>query len=304
MTAVRSPQTSATLIGCLAIVLWAGLALLTDLAGAIPPFQLVAMAFAIGTAPGFVVLARLRRSPAVLLRIPPGAWLLGVGGLFGYHFFYFIALRHAPAVEANLINYLWPLLIVLLSVSLPGGGLRWWHVAGAVLGLGGTLLLVTGGDGFALQRQYAGGYAAALACAVIWAGYSVLNRRFAQVPTVAVAGFCAVTAGLATICHLLLERTVVPAGDEWLAVAGLGLGPVGAAFYAWDHGTKHGDLRVLGALSYGAPLLSTLLLIAAGRAERSASVAIACGLIIAGALVASGRLTASRRPAVVPRGVR
>lgn len=301
MTASRSPQASATLVGCVAILLWAALALLTDLAGEIPPFQLVAMAFAIGTVPGLLVLARARTSAAVLLRIPAGAWLLGIGGLFGYHFFYFIALRLAPAAEANLLNYLWPLLIVLLSALVPGAGLRWWHLTGAALGLLGTLLLVTGGEGFSFQRQYLGGYAAALACALIWAAYSVLNRRFAHIPTVAVAGFCAVTAALAGICHLLLETTERPEGTEWLAVAGLGLGPVGAAFYVWDHGTKHGDLRLLGALSYGAPLLSTIVLIAAGRAEGTTAVALACGLIVAGAVVASGRLARlPGTPAAIP----
>lgn len=278
------------MIGGIAILVWASLALLTDLAGGIPPFQLVAMAFAIGTIPGLINLALARTSPAELMRIPVAAWLVGIGGLFGYHFFYFIALRNAPAVEANLINYLWPLLIVLFSALLPGERLQWWHIGGALLGLLGTLLLVTGGKGFAFQREFLGGYTAAVACAVIWAGYSVLNRRFAHIPTVAVAGFCAVTAVLAGLCHLVLETTVRPGGIEWLAVAGLGLGPIGTAFYVWDHGTKHGDIQVLGAMSYGAPLLSTLVLIAAGRAEGTTAVTIACLLIVTGAVLASGRL--------------
>jgi len=222
VTASRSSHASATAIGCIAILVWASLALLTDLAGDIPPFQLVAMAFALGTIPGLVNLAVTHTSPIVMPRIPLAAWLVGIGGLFGYHFFYFIALRNAPAVESNLINYLWPLLIVLFSALLPGERLRWWHIGGALLRLLGTLVLVTGGDGFAFQREYLGGYAAAALCAVIWAGYSVLNRRFAHTPTV--AGFCAVTAVLAGASHLVLESTVRPEGVQWLAVAGLGFG--------------------------------------------------------------------------------
>lgn len=295
----HAPQPVATMIGCIAILVWAALALLTDLAGNIPPFQLVAMAFALGTIPGLVNLAVTRTSPTVLLRMPLAAWLVGIGGLFGYHFFYFVALRHAPAVEANLINYLWPLLIVLFSGLLPGERLHWWHIAGASLGLGGTLVLVSGGDGIAFEREYAGGYAAALACAAIWATYSVVNRRFAHIPTVGVAGFCAVTAVLAALCHLALETTAWPGGMGWLAVIALGLGPIGTAFYVWDHGTKRGDLRVLGTMSYAAPLLSTIVLIVAGRAEGTPAVAIACLLIVAGAVVASGRLfTRSRRVAL------
>lgn len=283
------------MIGCIAILVWAILALLTDLAGEIPPFQLVAMAFAVGAMPGVVNLAMTGTNPATLLRIPLAAWAVGIGGLFGYHFSYFIALRNAPAVEANLINYLWPLLIVLFSALLPGERLRWWHIAGALLGLTGTLVLVSGGDGFAFQGEYLGGYAAAIACAVTWAAYSVLNRRFARIPTVAVAGFCLVTAVLAGACHLLMETTVRPEGVQWLAVTGLGLGPIGTAFYAWDYGTKHGEIRVLGAMAYGAPLLSTLVLIAFGRAEATAAVTAACLLIVTGALVALGRFVRSTR---------
>ena len=289
--AARSRQTTATLIGCSAILIWASLALLTDLAGDLPPFQLVAMAFAIGTIPGIVNMAITGTSPRVLTRIPPVAWILGVSGLFGSYFFFFLALQHAPAVEANLINYLWPLLIVLFSALLPDERFRWWHIAGALLGLAGTLFLVTGGDSLQFQREYLGGYLSAVVCAVIWAAYSVLNRRFAHIPTDAVTGFCAVTVVLATVCHLLTEETYSPDGGQWLAVIALGIGPIGAAFYVWDFGTKHGDIRVLGALSYCTPLLSTFVLIVFGRAEPTRAVIVACVLIMCGAVVASGFLT-------------
>jgi drug/metabolite transporter (DMT)-like permease len=282
------------MVGCIAILIWSSLALLTDLAGTIPPFQLVAMAFALGTIPGLVNMAISGARPGSLRSVPRSAWIVGVGGLFGYHFFYFIALQNAPAVEASLINYLWPLLIVLFSAALPGEHLRWWHIAGALLGMTGTLVLVTGGDGFSFQQEFLGGYAAAITCAVIWASYSVANRSFAHVPTDAVAGFCAATAILATICHLLMETTTWPEGWQWLAVIGLGLGPIGAAFYVWDFGTKHGDIRVLGALSYCGPLLSTIVLIVFDRADATRAVILACALIVAGAVIASGRFRRRR----------
>ena len=125
----------------------------------------------------------------------------------------------------------------------------------------------------------------------------MLNRRLGAVPTGAVGGYCVAAAALGLACHLLTERTIVPDAGQWLAVVALGAGPMGASFYAWDHGTKHGDLPVLGALSYTAPLLSTLLLVAFGRAEPSASLAGACLLIVAGAVLAAHRnlLPALRR---------
>ena len=135
---------------------------------------------------------------------------------------------------------------------------------------------------------------------MLWSGYSVLSRRLKAVPTEAVAGFCLVTAASAAVCHALFETTVWPAGaHEVMAVAGLGLGPVGLAFYAWDVGVKHGDIRLLGVASYAAPVLSTLLLVAAGYAAATMSLALACGLIVLGAALATigGRATRVRRRA-------
>ena len=137
-------RSSATFIGFIAVLLWALLALFTAASGQVPPFQLAAMAFAIGGAIG--VASWLVRPAAVsALRQPLPVWLLGVVGLFGYHFAYFTALRNAPPVEAGLIAYLWPLLIVLFSALLPGEQLRWHHILGGLLGLAGAALIVTGG---------------------------------------------------------------------------------------------------------------------------------------------------------------
>ncbi|MEI5682389.1 MULTISPECIES: aromatic amino acid exporter YddG [unclassified Mesorhizobium] len=280
----------ATLIGFSAVAMWALLALLTDASGQVPPFLLSAITFSIGTAVGLV--ARLfMTAPAQPVKIPPQVWVIGIAGLFGYHFFYFTALRNAPAVEASLIAYLWPLLIVLGSALMPGEKLRWNHIAGALLGLAGTVLIVTKGGALDFDSRYAFGYAMAAVCAFLWSGYSLLSRRFPAVPTSIVTWFCAATAILSFACHLVLEETVLPATTgQWLAVVGLGLMPVGAAFYAWDHGVKRGNIQVLGAASYAAPLLSTLVLIVAGFAQPSLNIIAACALITGGAVLAAKSL--------------
>lgn len=277
--------------------MWALLALLTDASGQVPPFLLSAITFAIGTCVGLA--ARLvMPAPDRSEKIPPQVWVIGIAGLFGYHFFYFTALRNAPAVEASLIAYLWPLLIVLGSALMPGERLAWNHVVGALLGLAGTFLIVTKGGGLAFDARYAFGYSMAAICALLWSSYSLLSRRFPSVPTSIVTWFCAATSVLSLVCHLLLEKTVLPDGPgQWLAVIGLGLMPVGAAFYAWDIGVKRGNIQVLGAASYAAPLLSTLVLIAAGVAEPSLRILEACVLITGGAALAAKSLL-MRKPAV------
>lgn len=277
----------ATLAGLLAIGLWSTLALLTASTGAVPPFLLAALTFTVagGVGLGFV----LARPPGLaVLAQPWPVWLHGVGGLFGFHACYFFALKFALPAEAGLISYLWPLLIVLFAALLPGGRLLPRHVAGALLGLAGTAVLL--GRGFDLSAEYLPGYAAALGAALIWSTYSVVSRLFAAVQTEAVAGFCLATAALSVPFHLALEPSVWPAGTgEWLAVIGLGLGPVGLAFFAWDRGMKLGDVQLLGVAAYAAPVLSTCFLVLAGYAEASWRLALACALIVGGAVLASYR---------------
>ncbi|MFT0862133.1 DMT family transporter [Ancylobacter sp. G4_0304] len=279
---------TATLIGFTAILLWASLALATSATGAVPPFLLTALTFFIGGMVGLVA-AMVRGVGLSVLRQPWPVWLHGVGGLFGYHFFYFSALKLAPPAEAGLIAYLWPLLIVLLSAFLPGERLRPAHIAGALMGLAGTVVLLGAkAGGFGFSPAYVPGYAAAAVCAVVWAVYSVASRRFHEVPTDVVAGFCLATAALSALCHVLFEPSVWPSGaSEWMAVVALGIGPVGIAFYTWDIGMKRGDIRLLGVASYAAPVLSTLLLVAAGFAAPSWSLGLACALIVGGAVVAT-----------------
>jgi drug/metabolite transporter (DMT)-like permease len=284
---------AATLVGGIAVLLWATLALFTTTAAEIPPFELVALTFTIA----FLLflakwtIGRLRGGAPVFshLRQPGRAWLLGVAGLFGYHALYFTAFAHAPAVDASLIAYLWPLLLVLFSALLPGEQLRWWHVAGGLAGFAGAALLVLqksdGGAGF--DSAYALGYLAALGCAFTWSGYSLLSRRFGSVPSDAVGGFCGVTAILGLLTHLAIEPTVWPGLPGWFAVLALGLGPVGIAFFVWDYGVKRGDIQVLGALAYASPLISTILLVVFGRTHATAALALACLLIVGGAFLAA-----------------
>jgi drug/metabolite transporter (DMT)-like permease len=276
------PALRATAVGAVAVALWSSLAALTVLAGAIPPFQLVAMSFTVG---GLVCLAALRLRGRAWPRVPPAAWALSVAGLFGYHALYFAAFARAPAAEVNLVNYLWPLLIVLFAGAIGGQRLAARHLAGAGLGLAGCALAIGAGAGFSAENVP--GYLLALGAAVTWALYSVLNRRFGAVPSDAVAGFCLATAALAALAHLVLERGVMPEPRALAVVAAMGLGPVGLAFYAWDHGTKHGDLRLLGVLAYLTPVLSTLWLVLAGRAPFGSALLVACALVAGGALVAA-----------------
>jgi drug/metabolite transporter (DMT)-like permease len=289
---------ASTGVGLIAVLLWASLATLTVLVGGVPPLQLEAMSFAIGSLIGVGYLAVSPRARGELRKTTGASVLLGVGGLLGYHFFYFLSLGNAPPLQANLLNYTWPLLIVLFSALLPGeqGRLRWNHLAGALIALAGAVLAITKGRlDLADFSGAALGYSAAVAASLTWATYSVLSRLFAAVPSSAVTLYCAVTAGAAALGHVAAEETVWQlSSTQWLAVVLLGLGPVGLAFYVWDYGCKHGDLRVLGAAAYFAPLLSSAMLMAFGLAEATTVIWIAASLITWGALLAAKDLLSGR----------
>ncbi len=283
------PHNNATLLGLLAIGLWAVLALLTTGTGTVPPFQLSAMTFAVASVVGMGVILKTGCGFAVL-RQPPIAWAIGLYGLFGYHALYFAALKLAPPAEAGLIAYLWPLLIVLMTALLPGERLALRHTVAALFGFLGVLVLGFGKGGVGFDAAHWTGYLAALGCAFIWSSYSVLSRTQKAVPTQAVTGFCLATALLSGIFHIVSETTVWPqTWVQWLSIIGLGLGPVGAAFFLWDYGVKHGDIRLLGTASYAAPVLSTLLLVWAGLASAHWTLGLACLLIVGGAIIARPR---------------
>ena len=279
-------RTRATAIGFIAVLLWALLALFTVGSAPTPPLLLNAICFSIGGTIGLIWTARnggLRCLSGVSWKV----YAFGTLGLFGYHALYFTALRLAPAAEAGLIAYLWPLLIVLFSGLLPGERLKTGHLLGALCGFAGAALIV-GGGGTGFNAEALPGYLIALACALTWAGYSVLSRRLGTAPTETVAVFCVATAILSALMHIALEETVWPTGlIGWGSALALGLGPVGLAFYVWDIGVKRGDIQLLGTASYAAPLLSTLVLVAVGIAEPSWMLAIATFLITGGAVIAA-----------------
>ncbi len=279
-------KSRATAIGFVAVLLWALLALFTVGSAPTPPLLLNAICFAIGGAIGLLWPA-MTGGFARLRSVPLKVYAFGTIGLFGYHALYFSALRLAPAAEAGLIAYLWPLLIVLFSGLLPGESLKSGHILGGIIGfLGAALIIAGGGAGF--DPVALPGYLLALGCALMWSSYSVLSRRLGDVPTETVAIFCVATAILSALLHLATEQTVWPQGAiGWGSTIALGMGPVGLAFYVWDIGVKRGDIQLLGVASYAAPLLSTLVLVVAGVAIPSWVLALSALLITGGAAMAA-----------------
>lgn len=272
-----------------AIASWSVLAALGVALTHVPPFLLTGIGLLIG---GLVALP-VARGRWQDLRVPLPTLALGVYGLFGFHLLLFLALRHAPSVQANLINYLWPLgMVVLAPLMLPGLRWRWGHLGAALLGFAGAAVAIVGRGGSgsgAMDSGWHGGYLLALASALVWATYSLLTRRMPHFPTAAVGSFGAVSGLLSLLCHAWLEPAVVLSARDWLLLVLLGLGPLGAGFYLWDAAIKRGDPRRIGLLAFLTPLLSTLVMLWATGQPLSASILLAA-LMIVGAAVWGSRI--------------
>ncbi len=281
---------SSNLLALAAITLWSTLALLSVPLARVPPLLVMGITLTTG---GLLSAPRWRA-----WRVPPRTLALGLYGLFAYHLCLFVALRRAPAVEANLINYLWPLLLVLLApMVLPGTRLAARHVAGGVAGCVGAMLVIAGRGATSGGAGHIDGYLFALAAAFIWATYSLLCKRVAAFSTAAVGLFCLLSGALALACHALFEPRYAPDAGEWLRLGALGLGPLGAAFYLWDAALKRGDPRTIGLLSNLTPLLSTAWLVLGGQGHLTWVTGVAALLIVGGA--ALGTLAQRPRPTLL-----
>ena len=272
----------ADLLALSAIALWGTLAPLGVQLAHIPPFLLTGLGLLVGS----LIALPLSRGRLSQWKVPLPTLLVGLYGLFGFHFLLFMALRHAPAVEANLINYLWPLgMVVLAPLFLKDVTLHTRHVVAALIGFAGAAIAILGrGSAGEDSTGFQSGYLLALASAFVWASYSLLTRRLPAFPTAAVGGFAAASGLLSLACHAMLEPSVSLSGQDLLLLALLGLGPLGGAFFLWDAAIKQGDTRRIGLLAFATPILSTVLLLITTGQPLQWNVAAAAVLVVGAAV--------------------
>ncbi len=276
---------NANLLALGAIVVWASLAALGVSLTHVPPFLLTGLALLVGS----LIALPLSRFDFRQWRVPASTLAIGVYGLFGYHFLLFMAFQNAPPVQANLVNYLWPLgIVVMAPLFLPGVSLTKRHVFAALLGFGGAALAIVGGKpGAPGAPLWAWGYIPALMSAFIWSSYSLLTKRVKPFPTAAIGGFAFVSGILALLCHAWLEPATSLSARDLTLIAFMGLGPLGGAFFLWDAALKRGDARQIGVLSFLTPLLSTLVLLTVRHEMPSWSVGLAALMIVSAAVLAT-----------------
>jgi drug/metabolite transporter (DMT)-like permease len=286
-----SPRLVPSLIGAVGVMLWAAETTLITFTTAIPPIQMVGLAFVFAALMSPAVWWITGSGPRDAFRLPVSVWLIVVGALVGYHACIYYATQKAPPAAAALLQGTTPLMIVLGSALLPGERLRWWHVAGATFGLGGVLMLIDGGGEAPGSWPDATFYLSLIGiAAALWGLYAIVSRSQPDVPTSALGVFYAASAAICMGAHLTLETWVTPTAPEWAAIAALGILPMGLAIYFWDYGIKRGDIQALGAFAYVEPFIGAVLVALFAQGYLDLSLLLPGMLVVGGAVLASASL--------------
>jgi len=282
----------ATLLGILAILMWSCLALLGANTATLPAFLLLSICFAISALLMFIKRLMLKERLLAKPTLSATQWLIGIAGLFGFHYCYFTALKIAPAIEVSLIAYLWPMLLALFIATKTT---RIKALFGGLIGFVGVSFIIVGDTDLTYNPEYIKGYMLAACCAILWSTYS---WYFSKADTSAansidnIGWLSLVTALLALIAHYQLEAAY-PLGIlttlQWGSLILLGLGPVGGAFYLWDIALKQGNKKLLASLSFCTPLISSVVLALVGLNSWSSNILISLSLILLGGLIANTR---------------
>jgi drug/metabolite transporter (DMT)-like permease len=253
----------------------------------------LAMSCAAGVITGMLMQALRGRSVKALFLLPVRVKVAGFFGVAFYTLALVQAVDMAPQAESAqvvLINYLWPVLMVLLSlILLPEPHRPQLVIFGAVTGFAGVLLII-GPEAFSRPPESYFPHALALSGASLWALYSVLIRRW-QVPEEqngSVFHFL--------VCGLLAAILAFPLGDwskvvhsspfSFIWVVTLGIGPIGLAYYGWEIGVKRGKVRLIAVCAYFIPVVSAALMALMFRETMSQTLIPGAVLIALGAYLA------------------
>ena len=265
-----------------AVLLWGSLASLAISLDTVPPLLMTGIGLVVGS------MIALPISGFKIRRLIPKkrVLLVGVYGLLGYHFALFAGLQNAPSVQANLVNYLWPILVVLLApLFIKGTKLTYMHCIAGVLGFSRAALAILSGTelvgGFAVGYLYAG------IAALIFSSYSLISKGLADSPTAAVGGYSFVAGVLAIISHFTFEPAATIEPIQWLWLVLMGLGPLGGSFYLWDHALKHAPAQRVGTIAFFTPLISTVLLLTVTDQRLTPTLGLSAALILLAAIFGS-----------------
>jgi drug/metabolite transporter (DMT)-like permease len=186
--------------------------------------------------------------------------LMGFINPFAYYLILLKAYSILQAQEAVALNYIWPMILVLLSVPVLKQKITWISVAALLISFTGTLVIATGGRLGTLDFSNPLGVGLALSSAFFWAVYWLLNLRDKREETEKL--FLNFMFGFAyTLLFVLAtDDFVLPGLKGGIGAAYIGLFEMGVAFVLWLKALKYAENTArVSNLVYLSPFLSLIL---------------------------------------------
>ena len=279
-----------TLIGITAPIGWSLIPLITYYLKHLDPLLIMALVFMI-----FFVIEFTRQLITKTLinpfKIPRKFYFYGIIGIFGFHIFYFTALRLAPIMPVYLIINSTSIFIIIYSKLLHNVEVRPNHILAFIINITAICLIALSKANELFEIQHLAGYFLALIGSNCYAFYTVKNRDYMDVPIRAISFVILISAILSLLCYVIFADSYIDyiAATDLQLMCLLAIWPIGYAFFTWVYGVKYGDIRILSIMAFINPVFGTLWLIVAGIEDFSWIILISISLILSGSLIARSK---------------
>ena len=241
--------------------------------------------YSFGSGAVFLYLLDVVRQRSWRLSWPDGKTsMLGIWGIFIYHWVYYLALDRAPIAEAAILATTWSFWMVVFSSLQRFKKITFSIAATALICMVGAGLVISAGKTVSFEGRYLLGYGLALGCGLIWSSFSV-GLALIKPKEEPMTAFMVMAALLSLVVYVMTGPHPVPTPGALAAAFYLGCVPLGLSFFLWNRALLRGNIAVIGYLSFLTPPLAVLLVALIRRETLSAQVVVGMVLILVAAIV-------------------
>ncbi len=210
---------------------------------------------------------------------------LGFLGTYIYYLFLYLGYAKAKGLEVLVVQYTWPILIVVLSVFILKERLTFKKVAAIVLGFLGVLIVLSKGDLSQIEVSNPSVILLVGAGAFCFALFSVLSKTIKKSAIVVVSLYFLVALMASFISMHYFSEFKLPASNEIVPILLNGVLVNGYSYIFWKKALQTTEASYLAPFTYIAPILSAIYLVLFFDEPFLMAYGVGLMLIIAGGLV-------------------
>ena len=214
--------------------------------------------------------------------------MVGMGflGIFLYYVFFYGSLALAPPGQVNVVNYLWPVFIIIFSIPILKEKYNYKTILAIVVSFIGALVAFTKGDIASFGGQYAGGYLLAATGALCYGLFSIIGKKLKY------DKFSSMLVYYIAALILIIPTSIVVSGfaipkslTTIIAILALGgvINPI--AFVFWFKALKMGNTHNMANLIYAVPFLAMIWTYYLNNEQFSIASVIGLALIVSGIFI-------------------